>query len=180
MIKMPGELPRHHDTEGRNAMNGYPKRASRPSKSQDRTPVVLDLPTVRKMLPLVRHIIGDILDAEQQMGTLLWEQDGLERNRRTLNWPERQRRYFLQDEVSRVEQQRKHAIGELKQLGVQVLDVAHGRVGFPTIVNTKPAYFSWQAGEEEVGFWHFTDDERRRPIPVSWTKEAPMASLRRK
>lgn len=160
-------------------MNGYPKRASRPSKSQERSAVVLDLPTVRKMLPLVRHIIADVLDAEQQMGTLLWEQEGLDRDRRSLAWPERQRRYFLLDEVAKLELRRKTAIGELKGLGVQVLDVAHGRVGFPTIVNTKPAFFSWQSGEEEVGFWHFVDDQRRRPIPVSWTKDPPMAAVRR-
>ena len=161
-------------------MNGYPKRASRPSKSQDRSGIVLDLPTVRKMLSLVRQIIADVLDAEKQMIPLLWEQEGLDRNRRTLNWPERQRRYFLQDEVGRIEQRRKHAIAELKELGVQVLDVKNGRVGFPTIVNTKPAFFSWQAGEDEVAFWHFADDQRRRPIPVSWTKEAPLAAVRRK
>ena len=56
---------------------------------------------------------------------------GLERNRKDLSWPERQRRYFLADEVSRLEQQRKDAVSELKALGVQMLDMAHGRVGFP-------------------------------------------------
>jgi len=132
------------------------------------------------MLPLVRHIVADLLEAERQMSGLLWERDGLDRNRRTLSWPERQRRYFLLDEVTKFQQRRKDAVGELKELGVQVLDIALGRVGFPTIVNTKPAYFSWQAGEDEVGFWHFEGDARRRPIPVSWAKEAPMASIRRK
>ena len=162
-------------------MKGHPKRASRPSRSQDRSGIVLDLPTVRKMLPLVRHIISDLLDAEQKLGGLMWEQDGLDRNRRVLTWPERQRRYFLLDEVARHEQRRKDTISELKELGVRVLDTAHGRVGFPTIVNTKPAFFSWQPDDAEVGFWHFAgDDDRRRPIPVSWTKEAPLASFRRK
>ncbi len=162
-------------------MNGYPKRASRPSRSQDRPAIVLDLPTVRKMLPLIRHIVGDLLDVEQKLTVLLWERDGLDRNRRTLSWPERQRRYFVLDEVAKHEQRRKDAVGELKGLGVIVLDVAHGRVGFPTIVNTKPAFFSWRPGEDEVLYWHFAgDDDRRRPIPVSWTKEAPLASFPRK
>jgi len=161
-------------------MNGHPKRASRPSRSQDRPAVVLDLPTVRKMLSLVRHIVADLLDVEQQMGGLLWEQEGLDRNRRELTWPERQRRYFVLDEITRLEQRRKDAVVELKGLGVQVLDVAHGLVGFPTIVNTKPAFFSWQSGEEDVGFWQFAGDDRRRPIPVSWAKEEPLAALRRK
>jgi len=161
-------------------MKGHPKRASRPSRSQDRSGVVFDLPTVSKMLPLVRHIVADLLDVEQKLGGLLWEQDGLDRNRHTLSWPERQRRYQLQDEVSKLEQKRKDATAELADLGVAVVDVAHGRVGFPTIVNTKPAYFSWQPGEDAVGFWHFAgSDDRRRPIPVSWTKELPLAAVKR-
>src|SRR5262245_33311761 len=124
---------------GRNAMNGFPKRASNSSRPPAREVIVLDLPTVRKMLPLVRHIVADLLAAEQQLGALLWEQEGLERNRRSLTWPERQRRYHLQDEVARLDQRRRDAAAELEGLGVQVIDSAHGRVGFPTIVNTKPA-----------------------------------------
>jgi hypothetical protein len=162
-------------------MNGHPKRASRPPRSQDKTVILLDLPTVRKMLPLVRQIVSDLLGAEQKLTSLLWEQNGLDRERRNLSWPERQRRYFLLDEIAKLEQRRKDTVSELKELGVQVLDVAHGRVGFPTIVNTKPAFFSWAPGEEQVSFWHFAgDDDRRRPIPLSWTKEAPLASFQRK
>jgi hypothetical protein len=161
-------------------MKGHPKRASRPPRSQDRPGIVLDLPTVGKMLPLVRHIVSDLLDAQQKLGGLLWEQNGLERNRRELTWPERQRRYFLLDEVARLEQRQKDTVSELKELGVQVFDKANGRVGFPTIVNTKPAFFSWRPDDGEVGFWHFEGDDRRRPIPVSWTKEAPLAAFPRK
>ena len=147
-------------------MKGHPKRASRPSRSQERSEIILDLPTVCKMLPLVRHIVADMLDAEQQLGGLRGEQEGLDRNRRALTWPERQRRYFLLDEAARLEQRRKDTVSELKELGVQVLDKVQGRVGFPTIVNTKPAFFSWRPDEAAVGFWHFAGDDRRRPIPA--------------
>jgi hypothetical protein len=133
------------------------------------------------MLPLVRHIVTDLLEAEKQLVALLWEQEGLDRDRRNLSWPERQRRYFLQDEVTRLDQKRRDSVAELEGLGVSVIDAAHGRVGFPTIVNAKPAFFSWQPGEDDVGFWHFASDStRRRPIPVSWTKETPLASFKRK
>ncbi len=162
-------------------MNGHPKRASKPSRSQDRGGIVLELPTVRKMLPLVRQIVADLLEAEKQLVALLWEQEGLDRDRRNLSWPERQRRYFLQDEVTRLDQRRRDSVAELETLGVSMIDVSHGRVGFPTIVNAKAAYFSWQPGEEDVRYWHFAGDgERRRPIPASWTKEAPLASFPRK
>jgi hypothetical protein len=162
-------------------MNGFPKRASNHSRAHSREPVVLNLPTVRKMLPLVRHIVAELLEAEQQLGSLLWEQGGLDRNRRNLSWPERQRRYFLQDEITRREQQRRDAVSELEGLGVAVIDSVHGRVGFPTIVNTQPAFFSWQPGEEDVVYWHFAgDSERRRPIPAKWAQEAPLVSFKRK
>jgi hypothetical protein len=162
-------------------MNGFPKRASNSSRSQGREAIILDLPTVRKMLPLVRHVVAELMAIDHRVGPLVREQDGLERNRRSLSWPERQRRYQLQDEVVRLTQQRKEAVGELEGLGVQVIDPETGRVGFPTIVNTKPAYFSWQPCEEEVGYWHFAGDaDRRRPIPISWTKETPVASHKRK
>jgi hypothetical protein len=162
-------------------MNGFPKRASNPSRSQHRGGVVLDLPTVRKMLPLVRHIVSDLLAVEQALGGLLWEQGGLDRNRRDLTWPERQRRYFLRDEVSRLEQKRSDAVAELKGLGVEVIDPAQGRVGFPTIVNTKAAFFSWTPGEDDVAYWHFAgDNSRRRSIPASWAREEPLASFKRK
>src|SRR5207248_8520626 len=104
---------------------------SRPSRSQDRSGIVLDLPTVSKMLPLVRHIVADLLDAEQKMGGLIWEREGLDRNRRDLSWPERRRRYHLLDEVARLEQRRRDTVSELKGLGVHLLDPARGRVGFP-------------------------------------------------
>ncbi len=162
-------------------MNGFPKRASNPSRSQGREVIVLDLPTVRKMLPLVRHVVAELLAIDQQVGPLVIEQAGLERNRRSLSWPERQRRYQLQDDIARLTQQRKDTVAELEGLGVQVIDPVTGRVGFPTIVNTKPAFFSWQPGESEVGHWHFAGDtDRRRTIPVSWTNDTPVAPRKRK
>ena len=162
-------------------MKGSPKRASNSSRPSARAAVVLDLPTVQKMLPLVQRIVADLLAAEQETGTNLWELEGLDRNRRALTWPQRQRRYFLQDEMTRAKDRRRELEGELGQLGVRVIDAVHGRVGFPTIVNAKAAFFSWQPGEEGIGFWHFADgDHNRRPIPTSWTQGPPVATAKRK
>jgi len=156
-------------------MKGSPKRASNLPRSSARAAVILDLPTVQKMLPLVQRIVGDLLSGEQLTGSALWELEGLDRNRRELDWPERQRRYQLQDEMARAKDRRKELESELRALGVKLIDAVHGRVGFPTIVNAKPAYFSWQPGEEGVSHWHFADgDDRRRPIPASWFQGPPV------
>jgi hypothetical protein len=162
-------------------MKGSPKRASNSPRRTARTPVLMELPTVERMLPLVQRIVADLLASEQENGSLLWELEGLDRNRRELNWPERQRRYYIQDEITRVKDRRKDVEAELTVLGVDLVDAVHGRVGFPTIVNAKPAYFSWQPGDVGVGFWHFAEgDVRRRPIPENWRAPTATAPARRK
>lgn len=162
-------------------MSHYSKRASNPSKSSGKTEIILDLPTVCKMLPLVRTVVNDLLELEKQHGNLLTEQESLDHNRLSLSWPERKRRYDIQDDINRTEQTRRSLVGELEALGVQLIDPVLGRVGFPTIVNQKSAFFSWQPSEEEVNFWHFSGDtSRRRPIPANWKLDTPLAAVKRK
>ena len=52
-----------------------------------------------------------------------------------------------------------------------LLDEVTGRIGFPTMVNERRAYFSWQPGEETLRSWRFADEDADRPIPASWLKE---------
>src|SRR5215471_690437 len=112
-------------------MSGYSKRASNSSKSSSRTEVILDLPTVCKMLPLVQRIVGELMAMEQDHSRLLTEQDSLDRNRQNLSWPERKRRYDIQDDICRAERARRDLISELEGLGISVIDPTFGRVGFP-------------------------------------------------
>ena len=57
----------------------------------------------------------------------------------------------LQDEITRAEKELTETRDELSNLGVVLLDDGRGRVGFPTMVNNRRAYFSWQLGEESGG-----------------------------
>jgi len=128
----------------------------------------MSLATARRMLPLVRRIVGDLLQARRRLAQLLPEQNHLDRRRRTLAWPDRARRYQLHEEVADQEQNLQDALAELEVLGLAVLDAAQGRVGFPTTVHDRRAFFSWQAGEETVRGWHFVGETVSRPIPAAW------------
>jgi len=161
-------------------MSGHSKRASNASRNSGPAELVLDLPTVNKMLPLVQRIVADLIAAEGELGPLLWEQERLESHRRNLDWPERQRRYQVDEDIRAVEKRRKDLAGELEGLGVAVIDAVHGRVGFPTIVNGKAAFFAWQPGETEVNHWHFRGDDRLRPVPENWAKGAPVSAPAKK
>jgi hypothetical protein len=122
------------------------------------------------MLPLVRRIVDDILQDQGQLTRLMPEQNRLERHRRELGWPERARRYQIQEEVAGTERRLEASFAELASLGLQLLDADVGRVGFPTIVNGRRAFFCWQPGDDAIGHWQFLDDTVRRTIPSSWTK----------
>jgi hypothetical protein len=130
----------------------------------------MSLSTARNMLPLVKHVVADILRLQAIMTHLQPEQAHLDRHRRQLAWPERQRRYQVREEVSAAEQELQAALTELQSLGVTLLDNDAGRVGFPTIVNDRRAYFSWMPGEDAIRTWHFAEERVLRPIPPSWAK----------
>lgn len=126
--------------------------------------------TVQRMLPLVERIVQDILAGQKHIEGLALEQGRLERNRRQLLWPQRQRRYQLNDELTVAERELQAAMLELQVLGVALLDPEVGRIGFPTVVDQRRAFFSWKPGEKGLHSWHFAEETACRPIPPSWLK----------
>jgi len=124
------------------------------------------------MLPLVQRIVTDILSDQKELHRLAFEQEGLDRDRRKLSWPERERRYAVHGELTRLQNRVDEEIKELEQLGTILLNGKTGLVGFPTILNGKAAFFSWQAGEDGINFYHFDGEDTRRPIPPGWQDES--------
>jgi hypothetical protein len=142
--------------------------ASSASEKPERKDVVLTLSTARSMLPLMRLIVGDVLMAQQGIDKLQPEHDRLHRQRFDLTWPERSRRYHVQEELATLEKSLKTALSEMEELGVALLDPDSGRVGFPTIVNGRRAYFSWRPSEAALRNWQYVGETNLRPIPSSW------------
>jgi hypothetical protein len=138
------------------------------SEKPERKEVVLTLSKARSMLPLVRLIVSDVIMAQQGIDKLQPEHDRLDRQRLDLSWPERSRRYHVQEELATLEKSLKFALAEMEELGVALLDPEIGRVGFPTIVNGRRAYFSWTPTEANLRSWQYVGETSIRPIPSSW------------
>lgn len=156
-------------------MNSSGYRAPDASDNHAESLPILSLTTVQKMLPLVQRIVEDFLQGQSQALRLHPEVSRLDRQRRDLSWPERQRRYEVKDQLARAECTMHDAAEELGTLGVVLLDSEQGRIGFPTMVNNRRAYFSWRHGEDGLHTWHFADDEIFRPIPAAWMKEIALS-----
>jgi hypothetical protein len=158
--------------EGRDAMSGSTERQTSGAFEKAGGPNVLfTWPVAQRMLPLVGQIIRQVRDERHRLDRMQAEKEKLDRMRRTLAWPLRSRRYQLQEEIAAAEQDLQNALGELEGLGVTLVDVQSGQVGFPTTVNNRPAFFSWRCDEEALHYWYFAEEtSERRPIPVSWMK----------
>src|SRR5262249_7207820 len=133
-------------------MSGKSNRPGAEKKARRRKQPV-DLTTARRMLPLVQRIVSDIVHDSGELNKFAFEQEGLDRNKTTLSWPERERRYTVQGEVARLQSRLEEEQGELDSLGAILFNPSVGEIGFPTEINGRPAYFSWQLGEESVNYW---------------------------
>lgn len=129
---------------------------------------IMNLTTAWKMLPLVQRIVADLLQHRQHIDILIPELGRLDRRRRELDWPDRRRRYTLQDEIAHTERQLYGTLEELNQLGIYLIEPEAGRIGFPTLVNNRPAFFAWWPEEEDIRYWHFAEEVRNRSIPTAW------------
>jgi hypothetical protein len=136
-----------------------------------RPDAVLSLKTVHKMLPLVSRIVAEVLNRHHQMAALQPKEDRLHRERRSLDWAKRKERYLLQSDIATHDRGLQEALEELNQLSVVLLDAEEGRVGFPTLVNNRPAFFTWKPGEDGPHTWQFAEENVTRPIPAAWLQE---------
>jgi hypothetical protein len=148
-----------------------PKNNKEDWSDESRPETVLNLKTVHKMLPLVRGIVAELMDRHGHRTRLQPQEDRLHRDRRALHWQDRKQRYLLQDQIADHDRAVQDALEELTQLGVVLLDPEAGRVGFPTLVNNRPAYFTWRPGEDGPHTWQFAEENVARPIPPAWLQE---------
>jgi hypothetical protein len=152
-------------------MNGFTEnRASGASERPDESDRVLTWDAGVAMLPLVGRIAADVVQYRRQLAALRPELARLDRQRRSLDWPQRARRYELTELTALAESEYQSTLAELEVLGVVLLDAATGLVGFPTLVNNRRAFFSWKPGEEGLKFWNYAGDQVRRPVPEAWTR----------
>ena len=59
-------------------------------------------------------------------------------------------------------------IDEINAHGAEVKDIDSGLIDFPALRRGETVLLCWQLGEDEIAFWHGTDDgfTGRRPLPL--------------
>lgn len=147
------------------------KKPTKAAKSKKANSPLFLLAQADTMLPLVSHIAEEIQAHWQRLVELEKEQIDLERRRRELTWPQRERRYAVNDEINTEQAKLRDSVLELEDLNVILVDPVVGETAFPTMVQGRKAYFVWRVGAENVKWWCFANEPQRRVIPESWRKK---------
>lgn len=112
----------------------------------------------RKMLPLVRQIVTEIVDGYKYLRTRIDALNALmEKEPKEKSRDERKLQRNLEEEIAAVEQRMNASVQELAGLGVEFKDYTLGLVDFPTRINNEIAYLCWKLDEEEIQYWHTLD-----------------------
>lgn len=127
-------------------------------------------------LPLVRAIVRDLttlaLDLRQRSERLRHAPEG------TAASPDHeeelaQARAALERDLGRIHELE----DELSALGVELKDYFTGLIDFPALLDGRPVYLCWKAGEDTVAHWHELDAgfAGRRPLEAPASPSRPLS-----
>lgn len=117
-----------------------------------------------KALPLLRPLMKDIMEKHRE--AVLLQQKGAGRSLAgSLG------RISSKHDLSRLEGEISDLARMVGNLGCIIKDLEKGLVDFPAVVDRRPAYLCWKAGEEGVEFWHGVEEGFAGRKPVRNLKE---------
>lgn len=147
------------------------EESSRTRQTTRRRRIVFELPVAEQTLPLVRRVLADIVQSQAKLNHLRLK---ISKNRcRNQSWSSKCEGFRAEDQIQKLEQLLAEYKQELTDLGVKLLDGAHGVVGYPTIVNGSLAYLVFRHEDDGIWYWRYRDQPKLRPIPDCWYDQNP-------
>ena len=118
-------------------------------------------------LPLVRHIVADIMTQYRQWQELVREFEVVAASSRA-ELPD-PRADQLQRQAQSLATDIESFVAELTALGVEFKGYDLGLVDFPSEIDGRPALLCWRYGEPSIAFYHDAESgyAGRRPIPMA-------------
>jgi hypothetical protein len=142
----------------------YPKhKLSKPLRK------VFDYFSARASLPLVKAILSDIMAQAEDYNQIKRSQAETPATKSLSN---EDTATFLELRKKLEVSERMRELGEeLKRLGVCLLDLSRGIVGFPSVINGKLAYLLYRHKEDAIKYWRFADESLTHLVPVEWSSK---------
>lgn len=141
------------------------RRPPRAHDQRDMSEKQFTLAQATATLPLVRHIVGDIMAQYVRWQELVREFEGAAANSRA-DMPD-PRAEQLQRQAQSLATDIESFVAELAALGVQFKGYDLGLVDFPSEIDGRPVLLCWRFGEPSIAFYHDAESgyAGRRPLP---------------
>ncbi len=108
--------------------------------------IYFDLESARKLLPWLRDKLKRLQDLKAEVDELM-------------DYGDRQQLVQYTAEIKKI-------IEEITQKGVIIRDIEMGLVDFPAIINDRPAFLCWKIDEDDIYYWHYTEEGFRGRKPI--------------
>jgi hypothetical protein len=117
---------------------------------------LFDLHSAREVLPEVRRLMGQAMEARARWMEIRQEVAGFASRAEALGggWLAAERSGRWQTEMTRAAASIQEALAALESLGVQVKDLDLGLVDFPTLYRGRQVLLCWRVGEPDIAWWH--------------------------
>jgi hypothetical protein len=115
-------------------------------------------------LPLVRHIVTEVVDCHRRMADLV----AIYQASMRAPSPPQEELNETRRRLAAATAQRDACVAELADLGVLLKDAQTGLADFPGVLDGERVLLCWRLGEPRVEWWHGEADgfAGRKPLPV--------------
>ena len=136
------------------------------------TPKIFTVAEAERTLPLVRHIVGDLLLAYPQWREALARYELLTGPARA-EWGETQELLAAREAVTSQAERINGFLQELDQIGCVFKGFEAGLVDFYSLREDRLVFLCWKLGEERITHWHDIDSgfAGRQPIDNTMLSE---------
>lgn len=126
----------------------------------EKRPKLFSLQDANSLIPHLRPLIRQVVQESQALAQI---QPDIQKARSCSKYGGGS---YWGGEYLRLISQLTHLIGEVEATGVLVKDYRSGLCDFPHLKDGRVIYLCWRLDEEQVGFWHETDNgfSGRQPI----------------
>ena len=149
-------------------MTGPSYDTNREDTTNKRTKALFTIDEAEKMLPLLRPIVQDIVDAFKPLRETGKQRRKLENfvHGSELSPASKKMITALNKKINNLDLKINGYQSELTKLGVKLHDIALGVIYFPTFIKGNPAYLSWGLGEDNISWWVPEGEiyESRKPV----------------
>lgn len=134
------------------------------------SPKLFTVDQANAMLPLVRAIVGDVVETAVRLRDLHGSLEPL-RHAGVLDEAHAEEVQPLIEEFESGQERLQELERELNALGVELKDCFTGLVDFRSLQDDREVYLCWRLGEPEVAHWHELDagfrGRRKIDLPVA-------------